>query len=170
VTRLSPFIRLAVLVGSLASLQALATAADQPLPSPGTAPALGVVPSPLTWVDDIINALGQYFKPNYPTVDFVPYLKRLTVVRDALNRRDLRSVKVEMGAFFRLLTNRSYGISQDAADELANFARLAMPVHEYGIIFPRWDQGLLEQSPEGLPRTGQGRDARLSDAPLSLYP
>jgi hypothetical protein len=171
--RISPFIRLAVLVGSLTltpSFQALATTTDQPVSSPGSAPALGALPSQLTWVDDIINALGQYFKANYPTADFVPYLKQLTVVRDALSRKDRRTVKVEMGAFFKLLTNRSYGISEDAADELANFARVAMPVQEYGIFFPRSVQGPMGQSLEGPTRTGQWRDATLSDAPLSLYP
>jgi hypothetical protein len=45
-------------------------------------------------------------------------------------------VEVEMGAFFTMLTNRSQGISEGAADEVANFARAVMPVQEYGIFFP----------------------------------
>src|SRR5437763_1850499 len=83
-----------------------------------------------TWVDDIANALGSYFKANYPTYDFAPYLKKITLVREALGRGDRRTVKVEMGAFFKLLTNRGHGISECAADELTNFARMVMPVQE----------------------------------------
>jgi hypothetical protein len=87
-------------------------------------------------VDDIVNALGSYFKVHYPTSDFTSYLKKLTLVRDAEDRGDRRTVEVEMGAFFTMLTNRSQGISTGAADEVANFARTVMPVQEYGIFFP----------------------------------
>jgi hypothetical protein len=95
-----------------------------------------VVPVPTTWVDDIMNALGSYFKTNDPTFDFTSYLKRLTLARDAENRGDRRTVEVEMGAFFTMLTNRSLGISEGTADEVANFARALMPAQEYGIFFP----------------------------------
>ena len=98
---------------------------------------VGVAPMQATWVDDIMNALGSYFKANYPTSDFTSYLKKLTLVRDAVDRGDRRTVAVEMGAFFTMLSNRSYGISKGAADEVANFARTVMPVQEYGIFFPR---------------------------------
>jgi len=100
------------------------------------APATVVVPARATWVDDIANALGPYFKAHYPTSDFTSYLKKLTLVRDAEDRGDRRTVEVEMGAFFTMLTNRSQGISEGAADEVANFARAMMPVQEYGIFFP----------------------------------
>ena len=100
------------------------------------APTTGVVPARATWVDDIANALGPYFKAHYPTSDFTSYLKKLTLVRDAEERGDRRTVEVEMGAFFTMLTNRSQGISAGAADEVANFARAMMPIQEYGIFFP----------------------------------
>jgi hypothetical protein len=100
------------------------------------APTTGVVPARSTWVDDIANALGPYFKAHYPTSDFTSYLKKLTLIRDAEERGDRRTVEVEMGAFFTMLTNRSQGISEGAADEVANFARAMMPVQEYGIFFP----------------------------------
>jgi hypothetical protein len=100
------------------------------------APTTGVVPARATWVDDIANALGPYFKAHYPTSDFTSYLKKLTLIRDAEEHGDRRTVEVEMGAFFTMLTNRSQGISKDAADEVANFARAMMPVQEYGIFFP----------------------------------
>ena len=83
-----------------------------------------------------MNALGSYLKTNDPTFDFTSYLKRLTVARDAENRGDRRTVEVEMGAFFTMLTNRSLGISEGTADEVANFARALMPAQEYGIFFP----------------------------------
>ena len=41
-----------------------------------------------------------------------------------------------MGAFFTMLTNRSQGISEGAADDVANFVRAMMPVQEYGMFFP----------------------------------
>jgi hypothetical protein len=100
------------------------------------APTTGVVPTRATWVDDIANALRSYFKAHYPTSDFTSYLKKLTLVRDAEERGDRRTVEVEMGAFFTMLTNRSQGISAGAADEVANFARAMMPVQEYGIFYP----------------------------------
>ena len=100
------------------------------------APTTVVDPARATWVDDIANALGPYFKAHYPTSDFTSYLKKLTLVRDAEERGDRRTVEVEMGAFFTMLTNRSQGISEGAANEVANFARAMMPVQEYGIFFP----------------------------------
>jgi hypothetical protein len=100
------------------------------------APTTVVVPARAAWVDDIANALGPYFKAHYPTSDFTSYLKKLTLVRDAEERGDRRTVEVEMGAFFTMLTNRSQGLSEGAADEVANFARAMMPVQEYGIFFP----------------------------------
>lgn len=99
-------------------------------------PTTGVVPARATWVDDIANALGCYFKAHYPTSDFTSYLNKLTLVRDAEERGDRRTVEIEMGAFFTMLTNRSQGISAGAADEVANFVRAMMPVQEYGIFFP----------------------------------
>jgi hypothetical protein len=93
----------------------------------------------------------------------------LTLVRDALGQEDRRTVKVEMGAFFKSLANRSYGISGSAADELATFARVAMPVQEYGIVFPRSAEGGMGHSPSPS-RTGQAPGGTLSDSPLSMYP
>lgn len=101
------------------------------------APVVRVAPAQATWVDDIMIALGSYFKANYPTSDFTAYVKKLTLVRDAVDRGDRRTVEIEMGAFFTMLTNRSHGINKGAADEVANFARVVMPVQEYGIFFPR---------------------------------
>lgn len=170
--RISQFTRLAVLLVPLAlalSSQGQAIATERSVSPSGSAPPHGGVSSQLNWVDDIINALGQYFKANYPNADFVPYLKHLTLVRDALGREDRRTVKVEMGAFFKSLANRSYGISGSAADELATFARVAMPVQEYGIIFPRSGEGRMGHS-RGPSRTGQAPGATLLDPPLSMYP
>jgi hypothetical protein len=95
-----------------------------------------VAPAQATGVDDIANALDSYFKAHYPTSDFTSYVKKLTQVRDAEDRGDRRTMELEMGAFFTMLTNQSQGISAGAADEVANFARAVMPVQEYGIFFP----------------------------------
>jgi hypothetical protein len=120
------------------------------------APTTVVVPVQATWVDDIMNALGSYFKANDPTYDFTSYLKRLTLARDAENRRDRRTVEVEIGEFFTMPTNRSLGISEGAADEVANYARAVMPVQEYGIFFPNGP----EQYWTPAPRSGSEQERR----------
>ncbi|MET0516568.1 MAG: hypothetical protein ABW047_14720 [Nitrospiraceae bacterium] len=118
------------------------------------APSTVVVPAQATWVDDIANALGSYFKAHYPTSDFTSYLKKLTQVRDAEDRGDRRTMELEMGAFFTMLTNQNQGISAGAADEVANFARAVMPVQEYGIFFPNGP----EQYGTSTPRFGSEQE------------
>jgi len=114
-------------------------------------------------VDDIANTLGPYFKTHYPTSDFTAYLKKLTLVRDAEGRGDRRTVEVEMGAFFTMLTNRSQGISEGAAEEVANFVRAMMPVQEYGIFFPNGPaQYGTPASRSELTRREGGREARVA--------
>ena len=137
------------LVALICGLPALSAQATDHLPGAGIPEFMGaqpasdhkasttvVVPAQATWVDDIANALGSYFKAHYPTSDFTSYLKKLTQVRDAEDRGDRRTMELEMGAFFTMLTNQNQGISAGAADEVANFARAVMPVQEYGIFFP----------------------------------
>src|SRR5438105_14154911 len=83
---------------------------DGPISSHANPPATTTVaPAQTTWVDDIANALGSYFKANYPTYDFAPYLKKLTLVREALGRGDGRTVQVEMGGVFQFVTNADQG-------------------------------------------------------------
>ncbi|MGH7773617.1 MAG: hypothetical protein ACREQA_15440, partial [Candidatus Binatia bacterium] len=78
---------------------------------------------------------------NYPTSDFAPFLTKLNLVRDAVGRGDRRAVKIEMGAFFKMLAKREHGISEVAADELTNFAQMVTPLEEYGISVPRSGAG-----------------------------
>ena len=59
-----------------------------------SAPTTVVAPAQATWVDDIANALDSYFKAHYPTSDFTSALKTLTLVRDAEDRGDRRTVQV----------------------------------------------------------------------------
>lgn len=103
---------------------------------PSDPPVVEVPSAQLVWVDDIMNALRLYFTTNYPAADFSSYLKQLTVMRDALDRGDRRTVKVEMGTFLTMLANRNDGVGEGAAEELRNFAQLVMPAQEYGLIFP----------------------------------
>ena len=150
------------------SAQAVAQPVDIPeimgtQPSvPSDAPVVGLAPVQATWVDDIINTLRSYFKVNYPTSDFTAYVKKLTLVRDAVERGDRRTVEVEMGAFFTMLTNRSHGINKGAADEVANFARVVMPVQEYGIFFPRSGP---EKYGTTVPRLWSERSQEIDSAP-----
>lgn len=110
-------------------------------------------PAQSTWVDEIRNSLGIY-KANYPASDFAPYLTKLDLVRAALGRGDRRAVKVEMGAFFRMLAKRDHGISDVAADELTNFAQMVTPLEEYGISVPRSAAG---QYGTEVPRSGSAQ-------------
>ena len=137
---------------------------------PSDAPVVGVVPAQTTWVDDIIGALRSYFKVNYPASDFTSYVKRLTLVRDAVGRRDQRTVEVEMGVFFTMLTNRSHGISGGAADEVARYARMVMPVQEFGIFFPRsWPDEYGTTVPRSWSEQRKENDPVPSDRPLMPF-
>jgi hypothetical protein len=160
------FAAVAISLATLAPFPEPATSAEAPVEPSASGPRHGAVLSPLNWVDDIIHALG-YFKANYPGVDFVPYLKQLSMVREAVSREDARTVRVEMLAFFESLAERRYGITGYAADELAGFARIAMPVHEYGSVFPRSGE---RRAYDGSRRAGRGIDPLRPDPPASLYP
>jgi hypothetical protein len=87
------------------------------------------------WIDELTNSMS-FYKATYPGSNWDPYQKKLTLVRDALNRGDQATVKTEMGAFFKMLRARAHGISDVAADELFNFALMVTPVQEYQISVP----------------------------------
>lgn len=87
------------------------------------------------WVDEIANSVS-FYKSNYPTSNWQPYQEKLTLVKDALARGDQRTVRSEMGKWFKMLRNREHGINDIAADELLNFALMVAPVQEYGISVP----------------------------------
>ncbi|MEW6245119.1 MAG: hypothetical protein AB1555_00225 [Nitrospirota bacterium] len=87
------------------------------------------------WVDEIANSVS-FYKSNYPTSNWQPYQEKLTLVKDALARGDQRTVRTEMGKWFKMLRNREHGINDIAADELLNFALMVTPVQEYGISVP----------------------------------
>ncbi len=88
-----------------------------------------------TWVDEIANSVS-FYKTNYPTSNWQPYQEKLTLVKEALARGDQRTVRTEMGKWFKMLRNREHGINDIAADELLNFALMVTPVQEYGISVP----------------------------------
>lgn len=93
-------------------------------------------PVPATWVNELKNALALY-KTKYPTSNFDVYANKLTLVEGAVSRGDRGAVKVEMGAFFKMLGKRANGINESAAEELSNYAQMVTPVQEYGISIPR---------------------------------
>ncbi len=88
-----------------------------------------------TWVDEIANSVS-FYKTNYPTSNWQPYQEKLMLVKEALARGDQRTVRTEMGKWFKMLRNREHGINDIAADELLNFALMVTPVQEYGISVP----------------------------------
>src|SRR5262245_1015088 len=51
------------------------------------------------WADDLANSL-TFYRANYPTSNWDPYVQELTLVREAIARGDQRTVKVEMGKWF----------------------------------------------------------------------
>jgi hypothetical protein len=112
--------RVAVVLGTVGVLGLIAA---------GTAAANGI------WVDELTNSLS-FYKANYPTSNWDPYIQKLTLVKDAVGRDDQRTVKVEMSKWFKMLRNRDHGISDVAADELYNFAVMVTPLQEYGISIP----------------------------------
>jgi hypothetical protein len=89
----------------------------------------------ITWVDEIGKSLN-FYKVNYPTSNWEPYSLKLETIKEAVNGRDQRTVKMEMGKWFKMLRMREYGINDVAADELFNFALMVTPIQEYGISVP----------------------------------
>ena len=87
------------------------------------------------WVDELSNSIG-FYKINYPGSNWEPYQEKLVHVRDAIGRGDQRTVKVEMGKWFKMLRNRDHGVNDVAADELFNFGLMVTPIQEYGIAVP----------------------------------
>lgn len=87
------------------------------------------------WIDELSNSVS-FYKASYPSSDWTPYQDKLTLVREAVDKGDQRTVRMEMGKWFKMLRNRDHGIHDVAADELFNFAVMVTPVQEYGIMVP----------------------------------
>jgi hypothetical protein len=105
--------------------------------------ALGPAMAETAWIDDLANSVSVY-KTNYPASNWEPYSQKLGVVRDAVNRGDQRTVKVEMTKWFKMLRVRDHGISDVAADELFNYSLMVTPIQEYGISVPTPSGGVGE--------------------------
>ena len=105
----------------------------------------GIALAESTWVDEITTSVA-FYKSNYPTSNWNPYLGQLVLVREAVNRGDQRTVRTEMTKWFRMLRQRDYGINEIAADELFNFALMVTPVQEYGISVPAPAGGIVSES------------------------
>ena len=101
----------------------------------GTGLLLGHVDAQQSWVDEINGSLN-FYKTSYPGANLEPYSQRLAVVKDAIGRGDTKTVKTEMGKWFKMLRTREQGIHDVAADELFNFAVMVTPIQEYGIAVP----------------------------------
>ncbi len=95
----------------------------------------GLALAQASWVDELTNSV-VFYKTNYPSSNWDPYLGELMLVKDALGRGDQRTVRTEMGKWFKMLRNRDHGIHDVAADELFNFALMVTPIQEYGISVP----------------------------------
>ena len=101
----------------------------------GTSLLFGHVGAQQSWIDEINGSLN-FYKTSYPGANWEPYSQRLAVVKDAIGRGDSKTVKTEMGKWFRMLRTRDQGIHDVAADELFNFAVMVTPIQEYGIAVP----------------------------------
>ena len=104
---------------------------------------LGTAMAETTWIDELANSVS-FYKTNYPASNWEPYSLKLGLVRDALHRGDQRTVKTEMGKWFKMLRTRDSGISDVAADELFNFSLMVTPIQEYGISVPAPAGGVSE--------------------------
>jgi hypothetical protein len=87
------------------------------------------------WIDELTSSVN-FYKSNYPSSNWEPYTGKLALVKDAVVRGDQRTVKNEMGKWFKMLRNREHGIQDVAADELFNFALIVTPIQEYNIAVP----------------------------------
>jgi hypothetical protein len=87
------------------------------------------------WIDELTNSVN-FYKSNYPSSDWEPYIGKLTRVKEAMVRGDQQTVRGEMGKWFKMLRNREHGIHDVAADELFNFALMVTPIQEYNIAVP----------------------------------
>ena len=101
----------------------------------GTSLLLGHAGAQQSWIDEINGSLN-FYKTSYPGANWEPYSQRLAVVKDAIGRGDTKTVKTEMGKWFKMLRTREQGIHDVAADELFNFAVMVTPIQEYGIAVP----------------------------------
>lgn len=101
----------------------------------GSGLVLGTAFAQQSWVDDINTSLN-FYKTSYPGSNWEPYSQRLQVVKEAVGRGDAKTVKTEMGKWFKMLRTRDQGIHDVAADELFNFALMVTPIQEYGISVP----------------------------------
>jgi hypothetical protein len=95
----------------------------------------GVALAQSIWVDELTNSVN-FYKTNYPTSNWDPYLSKLTLVKEALARGDQKGVRTEMGKWFKMLRSREHGIHDVAADELFNFAMMVTPIQEFNISVP----------------------------------
>jgi hypothetical protein len=102
---------------------------------PGWSFVSGQTLAETTRADDIANSLA-FSKTNYPTSNGEPYSQKLELVQAALQRGDQRTVKTEIGKWFKMHRIRGHGISGVAADELFNFSLMVSPIQEYGISVP----------------------------------
>ncbi len=87
------------------------------------------------WVDELTNSVA-FYKSNYPSSNWEPYMGKLAIVKDALASGDQRAVRTEMGKWFKMLRSREHGIHDVAADELYNFALIVTPIQEFNIAVP----------------------------------
>lgn len=101
----------------------------------GSGLLLGTALAQQSWVDEINTSLN-FYKTNFPGSNWDSYSQRLQLVKEAVNRGDTRTVKAEMGKWFRMLRTRDQGIHDVAADELFNFSLMVTPIQDYGIAVP----------------------------------
>lgn len=98
-------------------------------------PADRLVP-PIDWVDDLQRRIRTDLTRKYPAYDFTPYVRELGRVRDAARIGDLTGAKREMGRFLSMLIDRSYGLGNEAAEDLAELSQQMMPDDEFAIVYP----------------------------------
>ena len=63
---------------------------------------IGNVGAQQSWVDELNGSLN-FYKTSYPGANWEPYSQRLAIVKDAIGRGDTKTVKTEMGKWFKML-------------------------------------------------------------------
>lgn len=113
----------------------------------------GVALAESNWADEIGNALS-FYKANYPTGNWAPYVQKLAQLKEGIRRDDHQIVKTETQGFLGMLGARAHGINDVAADELYNFVLSVTPGQDKSTttVFSN-DLGAGSERPMRVPNT-----------------
>jgi hypothetical protein len=69
------------------------------------------------WVYELGNCL-MFYQTKYPEGNWIPYIEKLDLVKEGLDRGDQAVVRLAMDSFLTMLRTRDHGIADAAAHDL----------------------------------------------------